>query len=173
MWFQDFQDGCHDGHLGYLNGTILAILNLHAAPMPSTKFPLHPTYCLGADNNWRLTRWWRRCYSKFFKKADNLMPPIKFWLNQTYGLKGDVIWRWWPSWISERKDFSNSWCFPSSLSSIQLAVWEETSFEEFQDGVHLGYRNGTTLAILNLYVAPISPIKFWVNPTYSLRGVVI
>ena len=32
-------------------------------------------------------------------------------------------------------------------------VWEEMSFEEFQDGVHvghLGYWNGTTLAILNL-----------------------
>ena len=41
MWFEDFQDGCHGGHLGYLNGTILAILNLHTAPMPSTKFPLH------------------------------------------------------------------------------------------------------------------------------------
>ena len=35
----------------YQNGTILAILNLHAAPMPSIKFPLHPTYYSGADNN--------------------------------------------------------------------------------------------------------------------------
>ena len=55
MWFEDFQDGYHGGHLGYQNGTILAILPLHAAPMPSIKFPLHPTYCSGADNNWRLS----------------------------------------------------------------------------------------------------------------------
>ena len=50
------------------------------------------------------------------------------------------------------------------------------SFEEFQNGVHgghLGYRNGTTLAILNLYVAPMPPIKFWLNPTYGLGGDVI
>ena len=37
------------------------------------------------------------------------------------------------------------------------------SFEEFQDGHrggHLGYRNGTILAILNLCVTVMSPIKF-------------
>ena len=42
-------------------------------------------------------------------------------------------------------------------------------FEEFQDGRHgghLGYRNGTTLAILNLYIAPKPPNKFWLNLTY-------
>ena len=39
-------------------------------------------------------------------------------------------------------------------------VWEEMSFEEFQygcHGCHLGYQNGTILAILNLYVAPMPP----------------
>ena len=47
------------------------------------------------------------------------------------------------------------------------------SFEEFQDGCrggHLGYRNGTILAILNLYVSVMPPIKFWLNPTYDLGG---
>ena len=39
MRFEDFQDGCHGGHLGYQNRTILTVLNLHAAPMPSTEFP--------------------------------------------------------------------------------------------------------------------------------------
>ena len=50
-----------------------------------------------------------------------------------------------------------------SISSIKLTVWEEMSFEEFQDGHqgnHLGYRNETTLAILNLYVAPLLPSSF-------------
>ena len=57
IWFEDFHNGCHGCHLGYQNRTILAILNLHAAPMPSTTFPLNLTYCSGADNNWRLSRW--------------------------------------------------------------------------------------------------------------------
>ena len=47
------------------------------------------------------------------------------------------------------------------------------SFEEFQDGGHLGYWNKTTSAILNLYVALMPPIKFWLNPTYSLGGDVV
>ena len=35
------------------------------------------------------------------------------------------------------------------------------SFKEFQDGGHLGYRNGTILPILNLLnVATMSPTKF-------------
>ena len=37
MPFEEFQDGHHGGHLGYGNGTILAILNLHVATMPPTK----------------------------------------------------------------------------------------------------------------------------------------
>ena len=42
------------------------------------------------------------------------------------------------------------------------------SFEEFQDdrpGGHLGYRNETILAILNLYVTVMPPIKFQLNRT--------
>ena len=52
-------------------------------------------------------------------------------------------------------------------------VWEEMSFEEFEEGhcgSHLGYRNGTILAILNLCVTVMSPIKFWLNSTYGLGG---
>ena len=55
-------------------------------------------------------------------------------------------------------------------------VWEEMSFEEFQDGHHdghLGYRNRTILAILNLYKAPMPPIKFQLNLTYGLGGAVV
>ena len=37
------------GHLGYPNGTILAILNLCVAPMPSIKFRLNLTYGLGGE----------------------------------------------------------------------------------------------------------------------------
>ena len=34
--FKEFQDGPHGGHLGYQKGTILAILNLYNAPIPSS-----------------------------------------------------------------------------------------------------------------------------------------
>ena len=49
-------------------------------------------------------------------------------------------------------------------------VWEETSFEEFQDGhrgSHLGYRNRTILAILNLHVPTMPAAKFQLNPMYG------
>ena len=55
-------------------------------------------------------------------------------------------------------------------------VWEMMSFEEFQDGHHgghLGYQNGTILAILNLCVTVMHPIKFWLNPTYGVGGDVL
>ena len=66
-------------------------------------------------------------------------------------------------------------CLPSNFGSIQCTVWEEMSFDEFQDGHHddLGYWNGTILAILNLYVAPMLPIKFRLNLPYSLGGDVV
>ena len=41
MLFEDFQDGWHDGLLGYRNEMILGILNRHVAPMPPTKFGLN------------------------------------------------------------------------------------------------------------------------------------
>ena len=43
MLFEEFQDGRHDGHLGYQNGTILAILNICVTMMPAIKFQLNQT----------------------------------------------------------------------------------------------------------------------------------
>ena len=43
MSFEEFQDGRHGGHLGYRNGTVLAILTLYVATMRPTKFQLSPT----------------------------------------------------------------------------------------------------------------------------------
>ena len=43
-------------------------------------------------------------------------------------------------------------------------------FEFFQDGRsvgHLGYRNETILAFLNLHVAPMPPAKIQLNLTYD------
>ena len=48
MWFEECQDGCHGGYLGYWNRTILAILNFHNTPMPPIKFKPNQTYRSGA-----------------------------------------------------------------------------------------------------------------------------
>ena len=64
-------------------------------------------------------------------------------------------------------------CLPSDFGSIKITVCDEMSFEEFQEGGysgHIVYRNRTILAILNLYVAPMPPIKFQLNPIYGLGG---
>ena len=45
MLFEEFQDGHHDGHLGYWNGNSESLV----APMPPIKFRLNPTYSLGGD----------------------------------------------------------------------------------------------------------------------------
>ena len=50
------------------------------------------------------------------------------------------------------------------------------SFEEFHDGHHgghLGYWNETILAILNLCVTVMPPIKFHLSGTYGLGGDVV
>ena len=49
MSFEEFQDGRHGGQLGYPNGKILTILNVHVATMPPIKFQLNPTYGSGED----------------------------------------------------------------------------------------------------------------------------
>ena len=49
MSIEEFRDGCCDGHLGHGNATILAILNLHVAPMFPTEHQLNLTYSSGGD----------------------------------------------------------------------------------------------------------------------------
>ena len=53
MLFEEFQDGGHGCHLGYLNRMILANLNLHATLMTPIKFQFNP---LG---------FWRCCLKNF------------------------------------------------------------------------------------------------------------
>ena len=57
MSLEEFQDGCHSGHLANQNGMNLAVLNLHVSPMPPTRFQLNPTYRSGADVVSRFSRW--------------------------------------------------------------------------------------------------------------------
>ena len=59
---------------------------------------------------------------------------------------------------------------PISFSSIGLKVWEEMSFEEFQDGHHGSHLRHQILAILNLHAATMPPTKFQFNPTNGSGG---
>ena len=96
MSFEEFKDGRHAGHLGYLNGRILAILNLCVTVMLPIKF-------------WLMV-WEEMLFEEFhdgvhgghlgYRNGTTLailnlyvasMPPIEFWLNPTYGLGGDVV----------------------------------------------------------------------------------
>ena len=54
-------------------------------------------------------------------------------------------------------------CLPQSFSSIQLTIWEQMSFQDFQDGHHgghPGYWNETNLAIFNLQVTQCLQTSF-------------
>ena len=80
---------------------------------------------------------------------------------------------------TERLSNSESLCLTNAshhVSAQSDMVLEEMSFEEFQYGLsggHLGYQNETILAILNLYVTAMPPIKFRLNRTYGLGGDIV
>ena len=107
------------------------------------------------------------------------MLPTMFGVNWLLGLGEEAKNRssrwlqWWPSWISDRHDFSHffiynsSRCFLASLESIGLLVQEKKRKIDFQDGGHLGFPIGTILAIFDLQVTLILPSKFGVNWPFS------
>ena len=146
--FEEFQDDHCGGLLEYLNGTNLAVLNLHVSQMP----------------------------------------PIKLQHYQIYRSRADVVSRfsswspWQPSWILEQNEFSNSNspCHPNASHKVWAQsyllfgsrhVWRFSRWPPWQPNERAKlwreYRNGTILAILNLYVAPMPPIKCQLNPTWQ------
>ena len=147
MLFEEFQDSCHGGHLEYRNGTILAILNFHVAPNASLQ--------LSAQSDAVREQIWfedfqdgRRCGHPRYRNGTTLailnlhvgpMSSTKFPLNLTCRSGADNNWRF---------------CY---------------DIQDGRHGGHLGYRNNMVLAILNIHVAPMSPVKFWLNSTY-VRG---
>ena len=158
MSLEDFQESHNPA---YQNRKLLAILNRHVAPMPPTKFQLNRTYCLGEDVVWRFSKWLPRLPYWIWKRDDFL----QFWISmspQCLPLSSILQFKrccfeefphWWPSLISERNDFSNSE-FPC----------RPDDFHQFAK---------TILAILNLYVAPMPSIKFWLNPIYYMGADVV
>ena len=197
---QDFQAGHHGGHLGYWNETNLAILKLHVISMPLTKFRLNLTCCSGADMVWRFSRWptWgpsliseRNEFSNSeslccspqhdsdnseYLCLSNASHQVLAQSNLRFGRCRSKNFKIRPSWISERNNLSYSEFLCRSdashqvLSQSDLWFWRCRLKNDKMDGGHLGYRNGTVLAILNLYNAPMPPIKSRLNLTYGLGG---
>ena len=78
--------------------------------------------------------------------------------------------------ISEWNNFSNSESLCRSDASHQVLAQSDLRFGRrcrLKNFCHLGYQNGTIIAILNLYNAPMPPIKFRLNLTYGLGGDVV
>ena len=80
--------------------------------------------------------------------------------------------------ISERNDFSNSESLCHCDASHQVLAQSDLRFERryrlmsFKMAA-MGYRNGTILAILNLCITVMPPIKFQLNRTYGSEGDVV
>ena len=116
--------------------------------------------------------YWNRINLAFQNLHVTPMPCTEFGLNQIYRSGTNMVWKvsrwppWQPSWISEGMILAILNLYVALMPPIkfQLKVWEEMSFEDFQES-HLGYRNGMSLAILNLHVAPMPPTKFGLNLT--------
>ena len=97
-----------------------------------------------------------------------------------HGLGEDVIWRftrwptWRPSWISEWNDFNNSKppCGPYAIHPVWAQGFGADVVSRFSRW-HLVQTNVMILAILNLYVAMMLPIKLQLNPTYGSEGDVV
>ena len=142
MGHEDFIDGCHCGHLGYRIRTISAIKNRHVDPMAPIKFQLNLTFRSG-DVVWSISRWpplWSSLISEqnYFSDLNlhvTLIPPFKFKLNFSLSIQEKVLF----------EDF-------------KMAAIGHEDFIDGCHGGHLGFRNGTILAIKNCHVNPMPPI---------------
>ena len=81
----------------------------------------------------------------------------------------DIISKYfWQFWISISPQ-----CLPRSFGSIWFTIqdrWGLKIFKMATLGGHLRYQTRTILAFLNLYVTPMPPIKFGLNPLYGMGG---
>ena len=142
--FEECQDGRDDpgGQLECQNGTNLAVLNLHVSLKPRTRFQLNH---LPFES---------RCRFKIFKLA-TLAAILDLGTEQIYS--------------------SKSPCHPNAShqvwaqSNLPFRSRRSLKIQDSHSGGHLGYWNKTILAILNLYVASMPPIKFQLNPTWFGR----
>ena len=116
----DFQDGGHGGHLGFPIGTILAIYDLQVILMLPSKFGVNWPFGSGEEEKIDFQDGRHGGHLGFpigkilatFDLQVTLMLPSKFGVNWPFGSGEEAKnrfsrWRpWWPSWISDRHDFS-------------------------------------------------------------------
>ena len=69
--------------------------------------------------------------------------------------------------LDKWNDFSNSESLCHCDASHQVSAQSVLRFGKRCRLKNFGYLNRTILAILNLYVATMPPIKFQLNPTYG------
>ena len=159
--------------------------------MPPTKFRLNPNYHCREDGVWRFSRWpsWKILEQNDFGNSESLHPSdashqILAQSTLTFGrrcclkcFKMDILMeRIQQFWISMSPQ-----CLPPSFSLIQLTVWEQMAFQDFQDGHHgghlgywyLGYWYQTSSAILNLHVTLMPPTQFGLSLTYRSGAEVV
>ena len=113
--------------------------------MPPTKFQLNPTYIReqmsfqnfqAGHHGDHLGSWNEFSNSKFpcHPHPHPPLSPTKFRLNPTYRSGAYVVCRfsrwpqWWPSWILEQNDFSNSESLCCSDVSHQVSVQSDLQF---------------------------------------------
>ena len=92
----DFQDGCHDSHLGFPIGTILAIFDLQVNPMLPSKFGVNWPFGSGeeAKNRFSRRRPWRSSWISdgtivaIFDLQVTPMFPTKYQVNWPRGVGG-------------------------------------------------------------------------------------
>ena len=63
-------------------------------------------------------------------------------------------------------------CLPPSFGSFQLTIWSRYGLKTFKMATTSWISDQNNSAILNLYVAPMPLIKFWLHPTYNLGDVI-
>ena len=108
MSFKDFQEGRHSCHLGYRNGTILAVLNPHVTVMPPIKFGL---IRLTVGDPWRPSWISER---NDFSNSESLCHcdtshQVSAQSDLRFGRRSRLKnFKMAAPWISERNDFRNS-----------------------------------------------------------------
>ena len=140
--------------------------------MPSTRFPLHPTYGSGTDNKWRLSRWppWQPSWIWFwwkYPKCEKLLTDIRIMRDGPWSTDHSISWQlksFKMTAVVAIVDIVTKW-----FSNSESPCHPNAS----QCGGHLWCRNGTNLASLNLHVSPMPSAKFQLNPTYRSEADVV
>ena len=163
-----FQDSGHDGHLGFLIRTILALFYLQVTLMLPSQFGVSRPFGSGEKAKNYFSRWqpWQPSWisnQNDFSYFDLLVTPM---------LPIKLQRPWQPSWISDQNDLSYfcSTRHPNASYQVssQLGFWSEEKKQniDFKDSSHGGHHEfpiGKSLAIFDLQFTLMLSTKIQVN----------